>query len=112
MPVIKPSSNDLQRAVIVAVIVVDVVQMAVHQVIEMIPMRHRRVSACRSVDVIFIMAIKSWTALGGIRAADGHGVVLQLSGLRVFQMTIAKIIHMTLVSDAEMVASCFYRSRG
>ena len=58
--------------VVVAVPIVWMVQMAIHQIIDMVTVRYRLVTAAGTVDVVGVMTVTLmiWGAIGGIRI--GH----------------------------------------
>jgi hypothetical protein len=89
----------LQPAVIVAVDAVGVVQMAVHQVIDVIPVWHRLVAAIRSVNVLFIVrkALVAWRTFLGIRRVHLNVMVVHVVAVRVMQVTIVKIVRVAIV---------------
>ena len=62
------------RAVVVAVIAVPMVQMAVHQVIDVAAVRHRRMAATGAVLVRFLVPLASvlGSAVGRIGRIDGQ----------------------------------------
>jgi hypothetical protein len=64
--------------VIVAVVAVSVVQMAIHQVIAVIPVRYGLMAAVRPVNMRLLMsgAVVAWGASLGIRRAHFNAVVL------------------------------------
>lgn len=50
------SLNHFERAVIIAVVAVRMMQVAVDEIVDVVAVRHRLVAASRSMDVIFIVA--------------------------------------------------------
>jgi len=51
------ASNDFYGAVVVAVVAVGMMQMLVHQVVDVITVRHRGVPAARTVDVVRVVTL-------------------------------------------------------
>jgi hypothetical protein len=92
--------------VVVAVSAVGVVQVAVHQVIDVIPMGHRLMTAVHSVNVRFIVrgTIVALCACVGICRADLDVVVVHMSAVVVMQMTIVKIACVAIVFHSRVTA--------
>ena len=89
----------MQLAVIVAVDAMGVVQVAVHQVIDVIPVGHRLVAAVRAVNVLLVMreAVVAWRAFLGIRRIHLNVVIVHVIAVRVVQVAIVKIVGVTIV---------------
>lgn len=81
-----------------------VVQVPGHQVIDMIAMRHRFVTASRSMLVsrIVTRALVLWCA--GIRIGSTHfdHVLIEMIPVRLMQMTVVQIVDMVVVPDGHM----------
>jgi hypothetical protein len=76
--------SSLQFAVIVAVSAVSVVQMAIHQVIDVISMRYCRVATVRTVHVRLLMsdAVMVWGAFLRINRAYLNAVIVHVIAMR------------------------------
>ena len=92
---------------IIAMIAVRMVQVAVDEVIDMVAVRDRFMTASRTVNVAGIVtaAVVRWSADGGVGVADFdrvffHGTV----GIHVMQVTVVQIIDMVTVLDAGVFA--------
>jgi hypothetical protein len=91
--------HELERPVIVAMIPMRMMQVAVDQIIDMIAMRHRLVTAIRTVLVIARMAaaIMIRRALVGIAGAHVDGVFVEVILMRVMKVAIMEIVHVIAV---------------
>jgi hypothetical protein len=95
-------SREVNRAVVVAVIAVRMVQVAVDEIVDVIPMRHRFMAAPRSVNVARIVAAAARRALVRIFGAHFEPVLVYMIGVRMMQMTIMQIINVIVVLDCSM----------
>jgi hypothetical protein len=93
--------------VVVAVAVVDVVQVALDQVVRVIAMRHGRVSAARAVDVAGGVAGAAVVrgAPGGVGRVDGDRVLVDVIAMDAVQVAIVEIVDVTGVLDRGMAAT-------
>lgn len=91
---------------VVAVAVVGMVQMAVHQVVDVISVRHRLVAASGSVGVIGTMPAALVTAGAGGRVGliDTDRVLAHVLFVRMVEVAVVQIVHMTLVNDRGVLA--------
>lgn len=96
--------HDLDRAVIVAVVAVGVVQSAVYEVIDMVTVRHGLVTAAGSVAVLRLVAVLGRLALGRVLVAHLEHVLLDLAVGRVVQMAVVEVVHVVLVLDGGVSA--------
>lgn len=99
------SSGKAQRAVVVTVLAVGVMQVTVHQVVDMITVRHRRMPAVRAVYMIRVVAfaLVCDTSVGvGLRDRDDVLVVVVFVGA--MKMPVVQVAHMVLVLDGEVTA--------
>lgn len=73
----------LQRTVVVAVGPVHVVQVTVHQVVHMIPVRHGLVTAVRAMDMLRRVSVARVIrrAVGRIRGVDIQAVLVHVIGM-------------------------------
>ncbi len=81
--------------------------MAGDQIIDVIAVRHRFVSATVSVDVTAVMgaAIMLRSAGGGIGRGQTDGVLIDMSLMQVVQMTVVEVIDVIVVLDGGMTAA-------
>jgi hypothetical protein len=77
----------------------DVVQMAIDQVVDMIPMRNRRVTTVRAVNVRVSMsvAVVARRALLRINRGNLDAVLVHMVAVRIMQVPIVKIIRVAIV---------------
>ncbi len=95
-------SREVNRAVVVAVIAVRMVQVAVDEIVDVIPMRHRFMAAPRSVNVARLVAATARRALVRIFGAHFELVLVYVIGVRMMQMTVMQIINVIVVLDRSM----------
>lgn len=83
---------------VVAVITVGVVKMPIHQVVHMIPMWNRLVTTTGPMNVIRRMPRSMLRSTDvRIRGADGNGVLIDMIAVRMVQMAIVQIVHMSFM---------------
>lgn len=101
------ASSRRQRAVIVAVAAVRVVQVPADEVIDVIAVRHRVVAAALAVGVRLVVGAAGvrGRASGGVRAADLEGVLVDVVAVRVVQVPLVQIIGMARVRDGRVAAA-------
>jgi hypothetical protein len=99
-------SNDLHRTMIVAVVAVRMVQMPGDEIIDMIPMRNRFVTATGAMNVSRIMSGAAMVGCASIRVLVAHfnPVFVHMVRVRMVKMAIVEIIHMAAVPDGNMTA--------
>jgi hypothetical protein len=78
-----------------------VMQMPVHQIIDMVTVRDGFVSAARTV---LVAAFDLRRAAGRIRGIDRDHMLVDMIAVHVVQMTIVQIVEMALVADCGMAA--------
>ncbi len=85
-----------------------VVQMPVHQVVHVVPMRHSFVAALRPVLMLLRVpsAIVPIGAIGRIGRRHLQRVFIHMSLMQVVQVTVMQEIHMVVVPDRGMSAFC------
>jgi hypothetical protein len=100
-------SDDLELSMVVAVAIVLVMQVAIDQVIDMVAVRDRRVSASRSVHVVGRVGRAGMSAGAGGWVMSRH---LQdmlfdhpVEG-RVMQVSIVEVVDMSIMFDCRMPA--------
>jgi hypothetical protein len=84
---------------VVTMITMGMVQPSIHEVVDMVPMRHGFVSAGRAV---LVRADCLPRALHRIGRVDWDGMLINVILVRVMQMAIVKIIDMIIVPDCRM----------
>lgn len=91
---------------IVAVVAMRMMQVAVHQIIDVIAVRHRFVSTVRAVDVIFRMARANVLrrAAGQIGCGYIERVFFDLAAGRVVQVAVVQVIDVVAVLDRGVAA--------
>ena len=100
-------SDDLELSMVVAVAIVLVVQVAIDQVIDMVAVRDRRVSASGSVHVVGRVgrADMSAGAGGWVMSRDLQDMLFDrpVEG-RVMQVSIVEVVDMSIMFDCRMPA--------
>ena len=96
-----------QRTMIVAMITVRMVEAPVDQVIDVVPMRNRLMTAVRTVAMRFIMTRSTmfWVAPIRIGAADFDHVFISAPLFHVLQMAVVEIINVILMLNGNMAAA-------
>lgn len=84
---------------VVAVVAVRMVQMPVHQVVDMITMRHRLMAAARTMDMVCGMSTAVMFGRADVRIRRAHcdDMLVDMIPVRMVQMTIVQVIDMALV---------------
>jgi len=92
--------------VVVAVAVVGVMEVALDQVIDVIPVRHARVSAAGAVDVVGGVAGAAMVrrALRRVGRVDGDRVFIDVIAVDVVQVSIVEIVDVAGVLDRDVAA--------
>lgn len=104
-----PSSltDDLELSMVVAVAIVLVMQVAIDQVIDMVAVRDRRVSASRSVHVVGRVGRAGMSAGAGgwVMSRDLQDMLFDhpVEG-RVMQVSIVEVVDMSIMFDCRMPA--------
>ena len=96
--------HHLKRPVVVAVSVMRMMQSAINQIIHVVAVRNGGVAAVGAVNVLSVMAFSSKRAYVRIGIADGNGVFNHMVAVRMVQMAVVEIIHMSVVHDGKMPA--------
>ncbi len=101
----------MDRAVIVAVSVVGMMEMAVHQIIDMVAMGNGFVSASRAVLVVGFVGLARVVgrASGWIGGIDLKAVLVHMVRMRVVQVPVVKVVHMVVVTDRRVATSLTVR---
>jgi len=81
-----------------------VMQVPIHQVIEVIPVRYRLMAAIRAVNVRFIVSgtFVAWRAFLGIRRGYLDAVVVHMVAMGVVEVPIVKVVNVTIVLHSDM----------
>jgi hypothetical protein len=92
----------------VAVIAVHEVKVAIHQVIHMITMGNRFMTAPRSMLVTGFVtaALVSIGAIGRICGRHRQAVLINMIAVDVVKMPVMKIVHMAVMLDRGVAAAC------
>jgi hypothetical protein len=96
--------GQFDRAVVIAVIAVRMVQVAIDEIIDVVPMRHGFVTARRAVNVARLMAatVVIRSALVGIFRIDRERMLVDVIAVHVMQMAVVQIVDMIVVLDRRM----------
>ncbi len=84
---------------------VRMMQVAIDEVIDMIPVRHRFVPAARAVDLGGIVAGAGRGVPVGIRGAHFDDVLVHMIAVRMMQMPVVQIIDVPVVFDRRVAAA-------
>lgn len=100
-------SGDSDRAVIVAVIAIQMMEMTVNEMVNVVAVRDGIMTAVRAVDVIggVFGSGEARRAFVRISGADGEGVFVHMGAVHVMQMACIKVVGVTVVRDGEMAAT-------
>jgi hypothetical protein len=92
--------------VVVAVVAVRVVQVTANQIVHMVAMGHRLVSAPGPMDVIGRVGLAAMLGRADcwIRAIDAQRMLLDLASAGVVQMPVVQVIDMALMLDGFVTA--------
>jgi hypothetical protein len=101
-------SGTLERAVVVAVTPMGVMQVAVDEVVDVVPVRDRLVTAGRAVDVRLVVraARVRRRACVGVGAADADTVLFDAAAVRVMQVPVVQVVDVAL-ANLSLVAGRF-----
>jgi hypothetical protein len=99
--------NNLKRAVVIAMIAVRMMKASLYQVVNMVIMRNRRVPAVGAVNMVFRMFSggKSGSAFVRIGRINGNRVFVHMIAVRMMEMAVMKIIHMSFMFDGRVSAA-------
>ena len=97
---------DLQRAVVIAVAAMRVMQVAFYQVVDMVAVRHRFVAAIGTVDVSCVVtgAIMASRASVRVRRVHFEHVLIDMVPVHVVQVSVMQVIDVTVMADRLMPA--------
>jgi hypothetical protein len=100
-------SDDLELSMVVAVAIVLVMQVAIDQVIDMVAVRNRRVSASRTVHVVGRVGRAGMSAGAGgwVMSRDLQDMLFDHPvECRVMQVSIVEVVDMSIMFDCRMPA--------
>ena len=98
--------DDLHRAVVVAMGAVGVMQVPVDQVVDMVAVRHRLVTAARAMLVVLVVASADMVGRAGAGIVGAHldRVLVNVIAVRVMQMAVVQVVEVIAVLDGGMAA--------
>lgn len=81
---------------VVAVIPVPMMQVVLHQVVDVIPVRNLRMPAVGTVDMVFavLAALVLWGTAGRVRRTDREHVLVHMVAVNVVQVPVVQIVAM------------------
>jgi hypothetical protein len=96
-----------QRPVVVAVIAVRMMQAPVHEVVDMVAVRHGFVAAVRAVFMTSFMTtcVVFWIASVGIVLANRDHMLMCAAFFGMFEPAVIKVIDMIIVLHSEVAAA-------
>jgi hypothetical protein len=73
---------------------VRMMQMTIHQIVDVIPMRHRLMATARPVDMVFIVSCTAVTGCAGLRIClrDFKAVLVHMIPMGVMEMPVVKVV--------------------
>ena len=97
---------DLQRAVIIAMAAMRMMQMAFYQVVGMVAVRHPFMAAIRTMNVPFIVtgAVMVSRASVGVRCVHFEHVLIDMIAVHVVQVPVMQVIDVPVMADRLMPA--------
>ena len=97
---------DLKRPMVVAVAAVWVMQMSVHQVVDMVAVRHGLVTAAWTMLVVPLMATTIVVGRALVRIARVHvdDMLVEMIAVRVVKVTVMEVVHMVAVPYRSVAA--------
>lgn len=100
------ASGDLQRAVVVAVVAVRMMQMTVDQVIDVVAVRHRFVPAARPMHMTGAMASAVMLRRAAVRVgcADDDYVLVDMVAMHVMEVAVMQEIDVAFVAHRGVTA--------
>ena len=98
--------HDFHRTVVIAVTAVRMVQMTGDEIVDMVAMRNRFVTATRSMNVGAIMpgAAMLWRATIRVLVAHLNPMFVHMVRMGMMKMAIVEIVHMVAVADGNVAA--------
>ena len=96
---------EFQLPVVVTMTAMRMVQMAIHEVIDVVVVRHRFMAAIGGVDVSCIVTRCRRGAAIGISGADFDNVLIDVIAVRMMQMSFVQVIDMPVVFHSRVAAA-------
>lgn len=98
--------RQFDRAVVVAVPVVLVVEVSVHQVVDVVAVGNGRVSAVGTVHVIGVVTAAAMTVGAGfwVGATDLDAMFVYMIAVGMMQMSVVEVVDMSVVLDGDVAA--------
>ena len=92
---------------VVAVVAVRVVQVAIDEVVNVVAMRHRFMTAAGAVNVPGFVAAAVVVGRAGVRVggADGDAVFIDVVAVRVVQVAVVQVVNVAVVLDGGVAAA-------
>ncbi len=92
---------------VVAVVSVGMVEVAVDQVVDMVPVRNGWMTAVRSVHMTFLMpaAVMGGGATIGVGGIDLQDVFIDVAGMRMMQVAVVQVVHMSFVLHGQVATA-------
>ena len=92
---------------VVAVVVVRMVQTPVDQIVHVIAMGDRLVSAARAVDVLGVVELLAGALVApvGVSRVDGQRMVIDMVAMRVVEVAVVDEVDVAVVDDCDMAAA-------
>lgn len=99
--------DDLQRAVIVAVSLVGMMEVTVHQIVDVVAVGHGLVPTARAMDVggVVPLACVAVRASGRVGVVHLDPVLVVVAVVRMVQVPIVQVVHVALVPDRDVPAA-------
>ena len=97
----------LDRPVVVAVVAVRMVQVAVDEIVNVVPVRHCRVAAVQAVNMArsVVVAVVIANAAVGIGRRHFEDALVDVIAVRVMQMAVMQIVDVAIVFDRQVAAA-------
>jgi hypothetical protein len=92
--------------VVVAVTIVSIVEVAIHEVVDVVAMRDSCVPAARPVDVAVRVALARVAASAARRVicVDGDHALVDVAGVLVVEVAVVEVVDMSVVENGAMTA--------
>lgn len=92
---------------VVAVVAVRMVEVAIDQVVDVVAVRNGRMAAVGPMHMAFLVpaAVMGGSAAIGVGGIDLENVLIDVTGVRMVQVAIVQIIHMSVVLDSQVAAA-------
>ncbi len=100
-------SGSLYGAVVVAVAAVGVVEVAVHEVVHVVAVRHGFVSASGAVLVVRIVGAAGviGRAVSRVRAADRQEVLVHVVGVGMMEVAVVQVVGVAVMAHGQVTAA-------